>query len=78
MTALKAKMLDGGKVIVPISLRKLHHLEKGDTIVFESDGETVRMRGLAATVDRLQGRLASYRTDVLASDELIADRRTEA
>lgn len=78
MPARTARMLEGGKVIVPIELRKKLGFERGSTVVFEEDENGIRMRSLAETVKRIQDLAAPYRTATLASDELIADRRRES
>ena len=42
----QAKITSKGQVTIPSKVRKLLGLESGDSLVFESDGEAVRVRPL--------------------------------
>jgi AbrB family looped-hinge helix DNA binding protein len=79
MTAVKARMVDGGRIIVPASLRRAMGVAKGDALVMELHGDELRIRPARAALRRIQERLKAHapRTG-LVSDELIADRRKEA
>jgi len=41
-----AKITSKGQVTIPRSIRRLLGVDTGDSLVFESDGETVRVRPL--------------------------------
>nr|WP_310522320.1 AbrB/MazE/SpoVT family DNA-binding domain-containing protein [Polymorphobacter sp.] len=75
----QAKIIAGGKISLPAELRRALGLQDGDTISLEIDGDSFTGMSYAARVRRVQAMFAPYRTPgVLASDELIAERRAEA
>lgn len=83
MPSVRVKIVDGGRIIVPAAFRKAMGVTKGDTLTMELDGNEVRLRSskaeTMAAVRRLQAYAATLpKSDMLASDELIAERRAEA
>ncbi len=83
MPKVQVKMVDGGRVIVPAAFRKAMGVAKGDTLTMELDGNEIRLRSskseTMAAIRRLQAYAATLpKSDMLASDELIAERRAEA
>lgn len=79
MNSRSTKIVDGGKLVIPVSFRRELGLEVGDTVVMEVvDGELrVRSRDMAiAEIQRLVRGLVPEGISVV--DELIADRRAEA
>lgn len=75
----QAKIIAGGKISLPADLRRALGLKDGDTITLEHDGMSFTGMSYAAKVRQLQAMFAPYRKPgVLASDELIAERRAEA
>ena len=76
---LKGKVVEGGRIIVPATFREQLGLSKGDTVFMEvGDGE-LRVRPARSALRRLQAKLQKFGSDkILASDELIAERRAEA
>ncbi len=79
MAAVRAKVVEGGRILVPAAIRRAMKLQKGDTVLLELHGDELRVRSAASALQRLQ---ASVRDvvprDVSLVDELIADRRAEA
>lgn len=77
---LQMKMSDGGRVVIPVEIRRSLGLKEGDTVLFEvRDGEVV-LTTRRARIARAQ---AMFRQFVPAgppslADELIAERRAEA
>ena len=68
-----------GRVVLPRSVREAAGLSAGSGLVasVEPDG-AIRIEKVSARISRMQDRFAQYATSgVLASDELIADRRKE-
>ena len=79
MTAIRSKMLEGGRILVPAAIRRAMKLEKGDTVLLELHGEELRVRSAAAALRRLQRSLReTVPPGVSLVEELIADRRAEA
>ena len=73
------RLLAGGRIVIPVALRRALHLGVGDTLVIEIvDGE-LRVFTPQHAIQRAQQLLAPYLSDKPSlADELIADRRAEA
>lgn len=79
MSAVKGKMVEGGRIIVPASFRKSMGLSKGDTVLMELHGDELRVRPARSALRRIQAKYRSLApSEGLVSDELIAERRAEA
>ena len=79
MTAIRSKMVEGGRILVPAAIRRAMRLEKGDTVLLELHGDELRVRSAAAALRRLQESLRDkIPPGVSLVDELIAERRAEA
>lgn len=83
MASVKVKMVDGGRIILPAAIRKAMGVTKGDSLTLELEGDEVRMRSSKterlAALRRLQAYVQTLpKSDILASDQLIAERRAEA
>ncbi len=64
---------------MPAPYRKAMGLVKGDAVLMELHGDELRIRPARSALRRLQDKLKLYRSgEGLVSDELIADRRTDA
>jgi bifunctional DNA-binding transcriptional regulator/antitoxin component of YhaV-PrlF toxin-antitoxin module len=46
MAAVKGKVVEGGRIIVPAAFRKSMGLSKGDSVFMELHGDELRVRGL--------------------------------
>jgi AbrB family looped-hinge helix DNA binding protein len=79
MAIQRAKLIDGGKVIIPAAMRRAMGIATGDTVVIELDAGEIRIRTLQQGLDRARAivrrRVPAGRSLV---DELIAERRAEA
>lgn len=73
------KMSEGGRVVVPVEIRKALGLKEGDTVLWElGDGEA-RLTTRRERLRRIQDLVRQYvPADVSLVDELIAERRAEA
>ena len=79
MAAVKGKMVEGGRIIVPASFRKEMGIAKGDTVLIELHGEELRIRPARTALRRIQEKLKAYAPgDGNVSGEPIADRRLGA
>lgn len=77
---LQMKMSDGGRVVIPVEIRRSLGLKEGDTVLFElRDGEVV-LTTRRARIARAQAMFRKYVPADSPSivDELIAERRAEA
>lgn len=76
---ISMKMSEGGRVVVPLEIRKKMGLKEGDTVLWELiDGEA-RLTTVQARIQRAQALVRQYVPEgVSLADELIAERRAEA
>lgn len=76
---IQAKMSEGGRVVVPLEIRKALGLQEGDTVLWELvDGEA-RLTTRRERLRRAQALVRQYVPEgVSLADELIAERRAEA
>ena len=78
MAAVKGKVVEGGRIIVPASFRKSMGLSKGDTVFMELHGDELRVRPARSALRRIQAKLCALApSEGSVSDELIAERRAE-
>ena len=75
----QAKIIAGGKISLPAELRRALDLKEGDIISLDHDETSFTGMSYATKVRQIQALFAPYRKPgMLASDELIAERRAEA
>ena len=73
------KIGEDGRVVIPSSLRKELGIRPGDTLVIESDGDSLLVRGYERMLAEVQAGFADVDPQgVLVSEELLRDRRAEA
>ncbi len=79
MAAVRGKVVEGGRIIVPAAFRKSMGLSKGDTVFMELHGDELRVRPARSALRRIQAKLRALApSEGLASDKLIAERQAEA
>lgn len=79
MSARRVKIIEGGKLVIPASMRRALRIERGDTVLVEVDQGELRVRSLPRAVERAQSIIRRHvPADVSLADELIAERRGEA
>jgi len=73
------KVSEGGRVVIPVEIRRQLGLKDGDTVLWDvKDGE-VHLTTRAANIKKAQELVRKYvRPGVSIVDELIAERRAEA
>ena len=74
------KIIEGGKLVIPASMRRAMGIARGDTVVVEllPDGE-LRVRPLASTIREAQEVVRkSVRPARSLADELMRERRRDA
>lgn len=79
MQPQRVRIIEGGKLIIPASMRRELGLATGDTVLVDvADGE-LRVRSISKAIERAQAILRRHVPEgVSLADELIADRRREA
>lgn len=79
MAAVKGKIVEGGRLVVPAAIRKAMGIGKGDQVLMELHGDELRIRSAHSALRRIQAKLRAYApSEGYVSDELIAERRSEA
>ncbi|WP_236728946.1 AbrB/MazE/SpoVT family DNA-binding domain-containing protein [Methylobacterium sp. WSM2598] len=62
MPAVKGKIVEGGRIIVPAAFRESMGLAKGDTVFMELHGDELRVRPARSALRRIQSQAARART----------------
>ena len=75
-----AKLIKGGKIVIPAELRRALGVADGDTLVLEREGNALIIKSYEQVVREVQSEFKSLVSDPGRSmvDELIAERRAEA
>jgi AbrB family looped-hinge helix DNA binding protein len=74
-----AKINESGRVLIPVSIRKEMNLNAGDDLLMEVEDGVLRIESYRARIRRIQEEFRQFtKPGVLASDQLIAERRDEA
>jgi AbrB family looped-hinge helix DNA binding protein len=73
------KVNENGRIVIPAAIRQQMNLEPGDSIVMEVEDGVLHLESYRSRIRRIQEEFKKYaKPGVLASDELIAERRQEA
>ena len=79
VTRAKTKLGANGRIVIPAAIREQLGIKPGDTVLMDAEDGMLRIESFPARIRRIQRELAPYRKPgVLASEELIAERREEA
>jgi AbrB family looped-hinge helix DNA binding protein len=74
----KAALSPNGRIVIPAAIRQELGLSPGDTLLMDVEDGVLRIESYPARIRRIQRECAKYAIPgILASDELIADRREE-
>ncbi|MDE2007988.1 MAG: AbrB/MazE/SpoVT family DNA-binding domain-containing protein [Rhodospirillales bacterium] len=79
MTAQRARLAEGGRLVIPAEFRRELSLVPGESVVLDiRDGE-LRVRSLRRAVERAQALVRPYLPEAGSlSEDLARDRRAEA
>jgi bifunctional DNA-binding transcriptional regulator/antitoxin component of YhaV-PrlF toxin-antitoxin module len=79
MSARRVRIIEGGKLLIPASMRRALGIERGHTVLVDIEEGELRVRPLSSAIARAQAIVRRHvPPDVSLADELIADRRREA
>jgi bifunctional DNA-binding transcriptional regulator/antitoxin component of YhaV-PrlF toxin-antitoxin module len=79
MGVMGAKVQEGGRLVVPVELRRQLGLQTGTDVVLDVVDGALRVRTMEQVVKDVQASVRQYVPEgVSLVDELIADRRAEA
>ena len=71
-----AKLIKGGKIVIPAALRRALGLCEGDTLVFEREGDSLVIKTYAQVVREVQAEFKTLVPESGTVDEFLADRRS--
>jgi AbrB family looped-hinge helix DNA binding protein len=75
----KAPLSANGRIVIPAAIRQELGFSPGDTLLMDVEDGVLRIESYPARIRRIQREVAKFaKPGVLASDELIAERREEA
>jgi AbrB family looped-hinge helix DNA binding protein len=76
---MNAKVNENGRILIPAVIREQMGLKSGDSVVLTLEDGVLRAESHRSIIRRIQQEFKKYRKPgILASDELIAQRREEA
>ncbi len=74
-----AKVIAGGKIVIPAALRRELGLKEGDRLVVQREGGTLVLKPFSEVLRELRERVRKYVPEgVSLADELVVERRAEA
>jgi AbrB family looped-hinge helix DNA binding protein len=75
----KAPLSANGRIVIPAAIREEMGFAPGDTLLMDVEDGVLRIESYRARIRRIQREIAQFaKPGILASDELIAERREEA
>jgi AbrB family looped-hinge helix DNA binding protein len=75
----KAPLSANGRVVIPAAIREAMGFAAGETLLMDVEDGVLRIESYPARIRRIQREVAQHiKPGILASDELIAERREEA
>jgi AbrB family looped-hinge helix DNA binding protein len=78
MLNAKTSLSANGRIVIPAAIRQELGIAPGDTLLMEVENGVLRIETYPARIRRIQREVAQFAIPgVLASDELIAERREE-
>lgn len=74
----KAPLSANGRIVIPAAIREELGFSPGETLLMDVEDGVLRIESYLARIRRIQREIAKYaKPGILASDELIAERREE-
>jgi antitoxin PrlF len=78
MFSARAMIGHGGRVLIPVEMRKALGIEIGDEVLMQVENQELKLFNLEHAVQEAQNLMAKYNpTKKSLSDEIIKDRRDE-
>jgi len=75
----KVPLSSNGRIVIPAAIRQELGFAPGDTLLMEVEDGVLRIESYPARIRRIQQEIAQFaKPGILASDELVAERREEA
>ena len=73
-----AKLIKGGKIVIPAVLRHSHGFEDGDTLVFDQEDGKIVIRSQAEALRELQAKVKAKLTRPVSVDTYLKEKWAEA
>ena len=73
-----AKIIAGGKIVIPADIRRQLGLVEGDVLAVERDGDTVVLKSRKQVLREVRESFSRLIKTPFTVDEFIAERRAEA
>ena len=73
-----AKLIKGGKIVIPAALRHEFGFKDGDTLVFERDGEAIMLSSQAKQLKTLQAKVKKYLKKPVSVESYLQDKYAQA
>jgi len=70
-----AKIISGGKIVIPADLRHALGMKDGDTLVVERDGDSIVLKTYAQVVKEVQAEFRAMLNKPFTVDEFLNERR---
>jgi AbrB family looped-hinge helix DNA binding protein len=78
-TTVKTRINEQGRIVIPAEIRRKMDVMPGDTVLMDFEDGILKIESHRARIRRIQEEFKKYaKPGVLATDELIAERRQEA
>jgi AbrB family looped-hinge helix DNA binding protein len=75
----KTKVSANGRIVLPAPIRDAMHLNEGDTVILELDGDSLKIESFSRRLEKIQDEIIRVvGNERSLADELIAERRAEA
>lgn len=78
MTTISAKITQGGRLVIPASVRKALRIEDGDMVVLEVKGQALEVVAMRDRLREVQQACSAVLAGGGVVDEFLAERRREA
>ena len=73
-----AKLIKGGKIVIPAELRREFGFEEGDSLVFEKDGDRLVLKTRASLLGDIRAKVRRGLTKPVSVDSYLHEKWAEA
>lgn len=73
-----AKLIKGGKIVIPAELRRKCGFNEGDSLVFERDGDRLVLKSRASLLGDIRAKVRAGLTKPVSVDSYLRDKWAEA
>ncbi len=74
----QAKVIKGGKIVIPAELRREFGFKEGDTLVLEREGNGLVLKTYKQVLTEIQAKVKSLIKNPITVDDYITEKRREA